>query len=487
MSTSADHDQPSSFHAALQAVLVREIPGCTGLSSVEQLSGGASQETYRLVLHDGTLLALRRAPDGQLSDVRAEHPGLRVEAELLRLAATADIPVPAIRYVFTPADQMGDGIVMEWLDGETLGSRIVRSPDLAKVRPKLAFECGQILARIHGIDLQEIDLDLLSPTELIHLSWDRYQQFETPQPMIDFTARWLLDHLPPSHAPKLVHNDFRNGNLMIGPGGVRAVLDWELAHIGDPMRDLGWLCTNSWRFGKPELPVGGFGRREDLFAGYTSVTGRPVDAEHVKFWEVFGSFWWAVHTLAMVAPDRPEVQLSVERPAIARRSSECQVDCANLIIPGPVDLATPTEFPDHAPLEEMPSLSDILRSVRQFLHEDVMKATDGRTSFMARVAGNSLDIVLRDLNQGPLIREQEQQELRALLGPASLLDSPPTSLELASLMDLRWKLTNGLRDQSIDLEMYGLASHLRTTVVNQLAIDQPRYSGLAKALAFRSQ
>lgn len=76
---------------------------------------------------------------------------------------------------------------------------------------------------------------------------------------------------------------------MVSPEhGVVAVLDWELAHKGDPIRDLGWICTNSWRFGVPELPVGGFGTREDLLAGYKESTGRTVSSEHLKFW---GSFW----------------------------------------------------------------------------------------------------------------------------------------------------------------------------------------------------
>ena len=82
-----------------------------------------------------------------------------------------------------------------------------------------------------------------------------------------------------------MHGDFRHGNLIIGPDGVRAVLDWELAHLGDPMEDLGWICVNSWRFGEIDKPVGGFGTREELFAGYEAA-GRRVDPERV---EILGS------------------------------------------------------------------------------------------------------------------------------------------------------------------------------------------------------
>ena len=96
--------------------------------------------------------------------------------------------------------------------------------------------------------------------------------------MIDYAGRWLTEQLA-GRGPvelTLVHNDFRNGNVMVDADeGLIAVLDWETAHIGDPMRDLGWMCTNSWRFGQRHLPVGGFGHYEDLFAGYESVGRSP--------------------------------------------------------------------------------------------------------------------------------------------------------------------------------------------------------------------
>ena len=102
--------------------------------------------------------------------------------------------------VFEPGDGLGDGFVMEWLDGETLGARIVRAESLAAVRPKLAFECGQILARIHAIDLKKTGLDELldpmDPAAFVEQTWERYKLFNTPQPMIDYAGRWLKEHLP---------------------------------------------------------------------------------------------------------------------------------------------------------------------------------------------------------------------------------------------------------------------------------------------------
>ena len=297
--------------------------------------------------------------------------------------------------------------------------------------------------------------------------------------MIDYTARWLLDHLPEHTPPALVHNDFRNGNIMVNEEGVVAVLDWEIAHLGDAMRDLGWICTNSWRFGIAELPVGGFGVREDLFRGYADESGQAVDAQRVKFWEVFGSFWWSVGCLGMAESYRNGPEQTVERPGIGRRSSECQVDCVNLIIPGAVQLIDDSLLSSEArapvPTDvQFPRLDELLLSVRDFLRDDVMSETAGRLQFLARVAANSLDIVDREVRVGARLEEQEIMALRALD-----LATPAED----SLAGLRWALVDALREGRQPLDDPDLQAYLRESCVNQLAIDQPRYSGLSVALA----
>ncbi len=467
----------ADFNARLDAVIANHLPGCEGLVAVERLSGGASQETYRIRAKAGAgerLLAMRRAPGGLAPQAEATgvHPGLAVEAQLMQVALSVGVPEPEVFHVLEEEDGLGEGFLMEWLDGEALGARIVRSPEFESVRPKLAFECGRILARIHAIDLQATGLDQalepITPAEFVEQTWERYREFPTPQPMIDYAGRWLIDHLPDTPDLKLVHNDFRNGNFMIDGQGIIAVLDWEVAHIGDPMRDLGWICTNSWRFGRSDLPVGGFGRYEDLFAGYEAESGQPVDPERVRFWEVFGSFWWAIGCLGMAEHYRSGPDQTVERPAIGRRSSECQVDCVNLLIPGSAELVAGEDLGAAA---EMPRLDELLISVRDYLRGDVMAETSGRTNFLARVAGNSLDIVLRDLEFGAPHRDAEHTRLRTLLDADDGLEA------------LRWRLVHALRDGSMPLDHPGLAAHLRATVVNQVAIDQPKYSGFKTAVA----
>lgn len=464
------------FETALGRVLEQRIPGCRGLVSAERLSGGASQETYRVLCKTDTgerRLAMRRAPGGHSPLPTSGQPGLATEALLMRAARAVGVPEPEVLWVLEPGDGLGDGFIMEWLEGEALGAKLVRDPAFDRVRPQLAEQCGEILARIHAIDLDATGLRTrlvhTPPETYVRQTWQRYQALGTPQPMIDFSARWLLDHLPAVQEERLVHNDFRNGNFMVAPDrGVVAVLDWEVAHIGDPMRDLGWICTNSWRFGRSDLPVGGFGSYADLFRGYEKVSGRPVDPARVKFWEVFGSFWWSVGCLGMAEHYRTGPDKTVERPAIGRRTSECQVDCVNLLIPGPVELLEPDV---QLSTVDMPRIDELVTSVRDYLRADVMGATKGRTQFLARVASNSLDVVLRELAVGARHRARQVEQLRALLRESGELES------------LRGRLVQRLRDGTIALDQPGLADYLRESVVNQVAIDQPSYSGFKTALA----
>ncbi|MGR8921011.1 MAG: phosphotransferase family protein, partial [Gammaproteobacteria bacterium] len=378
---------------------------------------------------------------------------------------------PAVLHVLEPADGLGEGFLMKWVEGETLGARIARHEDFAGVRPRLARQCGEILARIHAIDVAASGLDqvleTLDPAAFIRRQWENYQAFDTPQPMIDYVARWLLDNRPPARPLTLVHNDFRNGNLMVDPDdGVVAVLDWELAHIGDPVRDLGWLCINSWRFGVPEREVGGFGSLEDLLDGYAAVSGERIDPAHVRYWEVFGSYWWAIGCLHMAEHYRTGPDRSVERPAIGRRSSECQVDCVNLVIPGEVAVPAPFDPGDR----NMPRTGELLESVRDFLRGEIAEATAGRLSFLSRVAANSLDIVAREQTLGVVADAAERDRL------AALLDAD------GELGELRQKLCDALRAGDFALDDARLTEHLRASVVARVAIDQPKYSGLAHAL-----
>jgi len=462
----------AQFQGALASVLAREVVGFESLTDCSQLTAGASQETYKISckLADGdATYALRRAvPTLQGGTSEVGTISLATEAKLFQLATAHAIPAPAVIYVLTESDGLGEGFLMEWLEGETLGQRIVKLDELAAVRPRLAKQCGEILGRIHAIDWEQAELSrsvpLVNPATLVDETFAAYRELNVPAPMIDYVWRWLKDNLPTDYRTTLVHGDFRNGNLMVNTGGVNAVLDWELAQIGDPVRDLGWLCVNSWRFGVSDKPVGGFGDIEDLLAGYAATSGVQVGKREILFWQVFGSFWWAMATLQMANSWRRGETPSLERPVIGRRTSEAQMDCVNLLIPGNFELPDAAVSLDAG--TQLPMPAELLSGVRDFLKETVAAQLDPHNGFLARVAANSLGIAQREFVHGGGLATAEASRLAALMGFQGDLDT------------LRWELVNRLRD-GLSLETMGLAEHLRQTVAAQCWIDQPRYSALA--------
>ncbi|WP_316214092.1 phosphotransferase family protein [Bradyrhizobium sp. SZCCHNR2032] len=324
------------IEAALSLCVARFMPAATGVRGAAKLSGGASQETWRFdILGPGGDVGaiLRRAPKGY-GAAPGRAAGLANEAALMQLAYEAGVPSPRVLHVLTPEDDLGTGFIMLRVEGETIARRILRDAEFAAVRPRLARQLGGIAAGIHGIPRDKLPSlrEMTSARELAELRRE-YQSFGWPRPVFELALRWLADHDPgPPDEVTLVHGDFRHGNLIIGPGGVRAVLDWELAHLGDPMEDLGWICVNSWRFGEIDKPVGGFGSREDLFAGYEAA-GRKVDPARVMFWEVMGTLRWGVMCCGMMQRFREAPDYSMERAMIGRRASETEIDLLRLIAP----------------------------------------------------------------------------------------------------------------------------------------------------------
>jgi aminoglycoside phosphotransferase (APT) family kinase protein len=307
------------------------------IDALQRLSGGASQETWSfdLLLSDGERvpLILRRAPVGAAQRAKG-NATLAAEAALAEAAAQAGVPVPAVRLLLRPEHGVGEGFVMQRIGGETLGRRVVTDVRLAGARERLAHQCGQALARIHGVDVNALPALRRAPpaVELAHYE-TQYRSHGLHKPVFELALQWLKAHAPAdSGRLGLVHGDFRNGNLIVGEDGLRAVLDWELAHLGDPMEDLGWLCVNSWRFGRHELPVGGFGTREQLFAGYAEAGG-VVDAARVHYWEVLGTLKWGVICQSMAQAYLTGAERTLERVAIGRRASEAEIDLLVLLAP----------------------------------------------------------------------------------------------------------------------------------------------------------
>ncbi len=293
-----------------------EALGASAITDLVRLSGGASRETFRFVA-DGRPLILQRQRSGDVRD-------MGIEANVLR--AVAGIGVPVAELVAASSDPSAIGaafMVMSAVDGETIARKILRDAEYAGAREALTAQLGHALARLHGADVTGVrgltQQDQLSQYRAI---LDATGQ---PHPAFELAFRWLTAHRPAPRQPVLVHGDFRMGNIIVGADGLRAVLDWELAHLGDPMEDLGWLCVKAWRFGS-SMPVAGVGDYDTLFQAYEAAGGAPVDPDVALWWEVLGTLKWGIMCIGQASAHTTGVARSHELAAIGRRVCENEHD-----------------------------------------------------------------------------------------------------------------------------------------------------------------
>jgi len=321
----------------LEAAVRRHLGAPGEVRALVRLTGGATKATWSFdaVVGTATLpLILQQTPPERLGSTPGRGAvGLHGahDAALLEAARAAGVPAPRVRIVLDPDDDLGEGTVTERVAGETLGRKINTDARFAAARPQLAAQCGSILAAIHRIDPTGLDFltEQPAPAQLA-MYRTLADACDHPLPAVELGLRWVAEHLPPARRTSVVHGDFRNGNLIVGDDGVRCVLDWELAQLGDPMLDLGWLCVKTWRFGGPH-PVGGFGHRDELFRAYEQAGGGPVDPAHVRFWEAFGCVKWALMCVQKGLGDLQGGRRTVEAVAIGRRIEEPLLDFLDLI------------------------------------------------------------------------------------------------------------------------------------------------------------
>jgi len=314
------------------------------IDNLRLLTGGASRQTWSfdaVIEHaDGrtdTLALVSRADPRKGPNVMSRETEYRV----LEAAGAAGVPVPRVHLMGD--DSMGvPFFLMDRVEGETIARRILRDDAYAEARPFMTSQLGRIAAAIHRTPIHTPGLERLprpepglSPAETEVARFEQtYRAFAPePHPAFELAFRWLKLNLPPPAEPALVHGDYRMGNLIVGPEGVRSVLDWELAHIGDPLEDFGFLCVRSWRFGNDELPVAGVGQREQLFAAYEAAGGRRVDPQTVRWWETFGNLRWGIICIMQARAYLDGMSKSVELATIGRRTAETEWELLNLMEP----------------------------------------------------------------------------------------------------------------------------------------------------------
>jgi aminoglycoside phosphotransferase (APT) family kinase protein len=307
----------TELEAELRDALALAWGDRVSIHDLRRLAGGSTSETWSFDARRGMSQTIERL-------VLRRTRGARVdEGALLRAASAAGVPVPRV------VAEVVRGIVLERIDGETIPRRILRDETLAAVRPELARQCGHVLARVHRIPVDAVPgLEREDPLPTWRAVLDGLGD---PHPAFELAFRWLHENEPASTARSVVHGDFRNGNLIVGPEGVRAVLDWELAHISDPMEDLGWLCVKAWRFGENDRRVGGFGDETELFAAYESAGGGRVDGAVVRWWEVLGTLKWGIMCIVQATTHLSGAVRSVELAAIGRRVCENEWDLLELV------------------------------------------------------------------------------------------------------------------------------------------------------------
>ena len=347
-------------------------------------------------------------------------------------------------------------LLMERLDGETIPRRLLRDDAYAAARPGLAHRLGEVLARIHQIDLDQ--LPGLPRVDALGQLTELYQGFAEPRPALEIGLRWLREHRPAPVADTVVHGDFRTGNLMIAENGLRGVLDWELTHRGDPRQDLGWLCTKAWRFGSAR-PVGGFGPRADLMAGYAAGGGTPPDEATQRWWELYGTVRWALLCRSQAERYLSGAEPSVELAVLGRRVCEQEYDV--LLALGhatPVQVPDPLQDREYPPVRphDRPTGAELLRAVGGFLATEIGPA-DPVLKFHARVAANALRIAEREALLAPA-HEQAHRARLAALGCADDKD-----------------LCAKIRDGSLDHRSGEVTAAVRAATVDKLTVANPAH------------
>jgi aminoglycoside phosphotransferase (APT) family kinase protein len=320
----------------LEGFLIRQTGKNTILDRAEPLAGGASRDMWLIeITVEGVhqKLVLRRDPPTTMSEqalTRAQ------EFTVMQAAYERGVRVAQPRWLCEDDSVLGGAFfLMDYVEGIAIGRKVVQVPELAQARQVLPEQMAEQLALIHTLDTFDFlprPPEGVSPAQdIIHQCYAVLDRLEVHNPAFELALRWADRHAPPREMLTFVHGDFRIGNLIVNPKGLAAVADWEFAHVGDPLEDLGFPCMRDWRFGMGKLRLGGISEREPFLLAYERYSGRKVEREAVDYWEFLGNLRWAVICLAQANRHLSGRESSVELASLGRRSAEMQMEMLRLM------------------------------------------------------------------------------------------------------------------------------------------------------------
>ena len=435
----------------LQRVLGEPLQG-----EPRRLSSGASRETFLFSTagHGALVVQIARGTDKVVS--------APPETALLRAAAAAGVPVPAVIAEGPGEGPMGSGwTVLQALDGSSDPKAILAGEGVPD-RGLLIDQLAAALAGIHRIELDDRRIPGLPEVEdpLAGLrEW--HERLGEPHPAFELAFVALAREAPPRLRRTVVHGDFRMGNLMVGEQGLTGVLDWELAHAGDPAEDLGWLCVPAWRFTRRERPAAGLATRAELLAAYERHSGVGVAPDALAWWELAGTLRWGVICVMQAFSHLSGARRSVEHAVIGRRACEVEWDLLELLgVPLAGALPTPPARRAGGPpvaLHDRPTALELLQASREALGDDVLPQLQGRAAFQLRVVLRALGIVGREL---------EHEDAHAALHAAALAS--------VGCHDER-ELALAIREHRLDAREERVLAAVRDTVRAKLEVANPAY------------
>ncbi|MCB1535829.1 MAG: phosphotransferase family protein [Rhodoblastus sp.] len=284
---------------ALASYLTRHFGHAVRVESLDRIPVGASRETYRFVMRadrEAELTARRMILrlDPPTSLIETDR---RTEYAAIRAFHGSDVPVPELLLIEEDPEALGASFIVmqEIVGGEAAPYRLIEPPYRANLETTGQHKWS-ILGSIAKTDPAACGLDRVLPPVAAEDCWrQELQRWETmldadelePQPIQRAAIRWMKRNPPPpAQRISVVHGDYRTGNLLVSDtGAVIGVLDWEMAHLGDPLEDLAWSINRVWCFRKDERR-GGMLPKDEAIAIWEKSSGLAVDADALRWWEL---------------------------------------------------------------------------------------------------------------------------------------------------------------------------------------------------------